>query len=477
MFRSTPMLTRGRITYDFLDKIRAFGGGGLGVIHTMIQRVGLRAAIDRDLKIFKTHLPYFESDHIASLVYNVLMGGTCLEDLERLRTNETYLAALGASRIPDPTTAGDFLRRFDERSIEQLMDVINQVRVAIWKTQPRSFREEARIYIDGSIVGTLGECKQGMDISFKGVWGYHPLIVSLDNSQEPLFLVNRPGNRPSHDGAVKWIDKAIELCAPVFRKVTLAGDTDFALTEHLDAWHERDVRFVLGFDAAPLLVKRALGLSERSWRRLTRPPKYEIATEPRAKPENIKQQIVEQRGFRDIRLEREEVAEFSYRPRKCARAYRVVAVCKKLIISEGQKLLFPDVRFFFYITNDWSIAADEVVFEANARCKQENVIEQLKNGVHAMRMPVHDLNSNWTYMVIASLAWTLKAWCALLHPDRPTSGTLLKMEFKAFLHNLMLIPCQVIRAGRRITYRLLSYTRYVPILLKAADRLRCFRFT
>jgi hypothetical protein len=470
------MLTCGKIGYDFLDKIRAFSGGGLGVIHTMVQRVGLRAAIDRELKILKVHLPYFESDHILNMAYNVLLGGTCLEDLERLRTNETYLAGLGASRIPDPTTAGDFLRRFDERSIEQLMDVINTVRVAIWKMQPKSFREEARIYVDGSIVETLGECKQGMDISFKGVWGYHPLIVSLDNSQEPLFLVNRPGNRPSHDGAVKWIDEAIDVCASVFGKVTLAGDTDFALTEHLDRWDQRDVRFVLGFDAAAPLVTRAAELPDSAWRALARPPKYET-TEPRERPENIKQQIVEERGYKDIQLESEDVAEFEYQPRKCARAYRVVVVCKNLKVMEGQKLLFPDVRFFFYLTNDWTISAEEVVFEANARCKQENVIEQLKNGVHAMRMPVHDLNSNWAYMVIASLAWTLKAWCALLHPDRAVGITLLKMEFKAFLHNLMLIPCQVIRAGRRITYRLLSYTRYVPIVLRAADALRYFRFT
>jgi hypothetical protein len=475
--RSTPMLTRQDIHFDFADKVRAFNGGGLGVIHTMVQRVGLRAAIDKGLKIFKVHLPYFESDHVLNLAYNIMMGGTCLEDLERLRTNETYLAGLGAERIPDPTTAGDFLRRLGERFIEQLMDLVNQVRVRIWKMQPRSFREEARIHVDGSIAETLGECKEGMDISFKGTWGYHPLIVSLDNSQEPLFLVNRPGNRPSHDGAVKWIDKAVDLCSPVFKRITVAGDTDFSQTEHLDRWHERGVRFVLGFDATHALVTRALELREDVWKKLSRPPKYEIKTEPREKPDNIKQQIVEERGYKDIRLESESVAEFDYQPLKCKRPYRVVVLQKSLNVMAGQKLLFPDMKFFFYITNDWTIPAEEVVFEANARCRQENVIEQLKNGVHAMRMPVHDLNSNWAYMVIASLAWTLKAWYALLHPDRSTGLALQRMEFKAFLHNLILIPCQVIHAGRRIIYRLLSYSKFVVVLLRASEFVRGLRFT
>lgn len=470
------MFTRQALTYDFLDKVRAFGAGGLGLIHTLVQRVGLRAAIDRELKVFKVHLPYFESDHVLNIAYNILAGGTCLEDLERLRTNETYLAALGAKRTPDPTTAGDFLRRLGEREIVRLMEVVNQVRARVWRTQPRSFRNEARIYVDGSIVSTHGECKQGMDISYKGEWGYHPLIVSLDNTQEPLFLVNRPGNRPSHDDAPRWIDQAIDLCAPVFRNVVVAGDTDFALTEHLDRWNDRGVKFILGFDATRPLTARADELPEKEWKRLSRPAKYHIKTQARAKAVRVKQQVVEERGFKDIRLENEDVAEFSHQPRKCDRAYRVVVVRKNLTVVAGQRVLFPDVRFLFYITNDWTTPAGELVVLANARCRQENVIEQLKNGVRAMAMPVHDLNSNWAYMVIASLAWTLKTWCALLHPDQTTGLSLLRMEFKAFLHNLMLIPCQVVRAGRRIVHRLLCYSQWVPCLLKGADAMRHFRF-
>jgi hypothetical protein len=57
----------------------------------------------------------------------------------------------------------------------------------------------ARIDMDGTLVTTGGACKAGIDINYKGEWGYHPLVVSLANTGEALSLVNRSGNRPSHD--------------------------------------------------------------------------------------------------------------------------------------------------------------------------------------------------------------------------------------------------------------------------------------
>jgi hypothetical protein len=111
-----------------------------------------------------------------------------------LRNDEAWLNALGAQIIPDPTTAGDFLRRFNEDQISEFMEVKNTVRSRIWQKQPKSFRREAIINVDGTICSTEGKCKQGMDISYNGQWGYQTLVISLHNSREPLYIVNRPAN-------------------------------------------------------------------------------------------------------------------------------------------------------------------------------------------------------------------------------------------------------------------------------------------
>ena len=128
--RAKPMFTARNIHYDLAQRTRGLNCGGIGAIHLLAQHTGLIEAIDRNIHVLKVHLPYHESDHVLSLAYNILAGGTCVEDLELLRTNEVYLDALGASRIPDPTTAGDFCRRFQsDPQVLTLMETINQVRL------------------------------------------------------------------------------------------------------------------------------------------------------------------------------------------------------------------------------------------------------------------------------------------------------------------------------------------------------------
>jgi len=444
-----PMFAASKIRVELAHKVRGIGVGGIGLVHRLAQEIGLIDAIDRRLHLLKIHMPYHESDHVLNMAYNALCDGTRWEDIELRRNDEVFLDALGTERIPDPTTAGDFCRRFDEGDIRSLMRAADDARLNVWAKQPKKFFDRATLDLDGPLVITTGECKAGMDISYKGTWGYHPLLVTLAETGEVLRLVNRSGNRPRHEGAAEEADEAIALCHRAgFRKIVLRGDTAF---------------------------------SQSAWQKLLRDPRYEVQTEARQRPVNVKQRIIRRREFEVLRLQGEEYAEFEYTPIACKQPYRMIVLRKNISHEKGEARLFDEIRYFFYITNDWAIDAEDVVFEANDRCDQENLIAQLAGGVRALSAPVDNLYSNWAYMVLAGLAWNLKSWWALWLPEdgrwreehRARKHEVLRMEFKTFLNAFIKIPCQIIRTGRQLIYRVLNYNPHLPVFFRLCRELRC----
>jgi hypothetical protein len=478
--RDRPVMTASNIHYEIADRARATAAGGIAAMHLMVRKLGLAAAIDRHLGLLKIHLPYHDSDHVLNIAYNLLAGGRCLEHLELLRANVAYLDALGARRVPDPTTAGDFCRRFDDCRIYMLQQVFNATRLKVWRRQPASFFEEAILDADGTMVETTGNCKQGMEINYKGQWGYHPLVVSLANTGEPLFVVNRPGNRPSHEEAAWYFDQSIEVCRKAgFRRILLRGDTDFTQSERLDRWDQDGVRFIFGIDATDKLYELAEKLPQKAWKVLQRRVKHARKTEPRKRPENVKQQVVERREFEDIRTIREQVAEFSYQPGKCQKAYRVVVVMKDLENWRGQRKLLETARCFFYITNLRQKPVEQIVFGANDRCGQENLLGIHKDDVRSLTAPLDSLLSNGAYMVMAALAWSLKAWAALLLPEngrwqekhREEKTKLLRMEFSTFRQALINVPAQIVRSGGKIVCRLLAWNPWQHVFFRWLDQL------
>jgi hypothetical protein len=469
------VLRGGNIEYELSARTSGIAHGGMGAVQRMVRRIGLAEAIDANVSVLKIHKPYHESDHVLNIAYNVLCGGERLEDIELRRQDRVMLDALGTPSLPDPTTAGDFCRRFDEESIDGLMDGINETRLEVWARQPESFRAAtARIDADGSIVPTSGECKEGMDISYNGIWGYNALVVSLANTSEPLYLANRSGSRPSHEGVIPLFDRAIALTRRGgFSDVMLRGDTDFSLTTALDRWNDDGVRFVFGYDARVNMIDQAGRVPGAVYQELERRADLELRT----RPENVKDRIIREREYKVIRTTSEEVFDFEYQPLKCRQPYRIVALRKNLSIEKGEAALFDDIRYFFYITNDREMTCSEVVQEARHRCNQENLIAQLKGGVRALHAPVNTLHANWAYMVMAALAWSLKAWIALLVPISPRWAAthleqrrrLLTMDFRTFVAAIIHIPCQIIRAARRIRYRVLAWNEWQSTFFRLLD--------
>lgn len=476
---SSPMIQPQSVKYEMAERQQAIASGGIGTLLELSKRLDLRKEINQAIPLFKLHLPYDEADHVLNIALNLLAGGNCLEHIEDRRCDEAYLNAVGAERIPDPTTAGDFCRRFSTADVMQLMSAFNRVREKVWKQQPDEFFDCAIIEADGTQVETSAEKKQGIGINYKGQWGYHPLVVTLANTREPLFIANRPGNRPSHENSAFYYDLAVKRCRDAgFRKVVLRGDTDFALTENFDRWDDDGVEFVFGIDAMPNLVEIAENLDESAWkpmrrRRTLRKP----AANPRAKRPREKEAIVVRNKYLNKKLASERIAEFDYRPGKCDRTYRVVVLHKEVHLKRGQMRLFDKEEpvYFFYITNARKSfkPTRQVVVDGNARCNQENNIAQLKQC--ALSAPLNDLTSNWAYMVIASLAWNLKIWSGLMIKPSGTAkqreeqaaikSKLIGMDFTTFRDRVLMVPAQIIRRSRTLVYRLLSYRPSVDWLL------------
>lgn len=485
-----PVFHTRRVRLEVEQRGRTTPYGGLALAHDLAMRLQLDRDLNRALPLLRWHLPYFESDHLLTHVYNQYVGGRCIEDIANLQYSDAIKHLLGTVRIPDPSTAGDFLRRFHPPHLATVQAVIDAARERVWRRLPCCRRRVATLDLDSTVREVYGECKQGADFSYNGKWSYHPLLVTLAETREPLRTINRPGNAASADGAAAALQEVLPLVKRHFGQVYVRGDSKFYQRGVLGACEQHQAYFATVMDGYAVLHEMAEKLPENAWRPFSAHAAERAA--PRVAPRlrrrkraRQRRRIAREREYKTLATTDQWVAEFQYTiPRHTkagdfpadltGRTYRVAVKRQRVEESQGQKHLLTEYRYRFVITNipPRDMDAGEVLCFAYGRCDQENFIEQFKNGIAALRMPTGELLANSAFLLAGQLAWCLRAWLSLLALPKETA----RWEWKWFRQAFVYVAARITQSARRAVVYLSGAHRFAEHLLVAAQRLESFVF-
>jgi hypothetical protein len=452
--------------------------GGLVLAQQFVRRFRVAQRLDDALVLFKRHAPYHESDHVLALAYTLYADGTCLEDQAALQGSEAVRRLVGACRIPDPTTAGDFLRRFTiAQNVEHLSGAIDEVQEAVWSKLPRNVRrrrkkhELALVDLDGHIKPLYGVQKEGADFSYNGRWSYQPLVVSLGGSGECLKVVNQPGNCRPSDAAAKALQEVLPLIQRHFRNAIVRGDTDFDRSDVFNEAIDAGAYFAIGGRLYQNRAALAQAIAEESWKPFVPRADRQQPSGPsrHGRIPNHRRQKAKARGFRTLRTVKQWVSEIAYQPAGLSSPCRMIV--RRILIEEtnGQGALFEHYRYRLVLTNlPRSYTAGQVVDITYQRCDQENVIEQFGHGIAGWRMPVAEFMGNSAWLQIARLAWNLGKWIAQI----ALPSEVVRWEWKRFRRHFVYIAAKVLKMGRCLVVRLAGSHRYLPDILTAHARLQ-----
>jgi hypothetical protein len=468
--------------------------GGLALVEQFCRRFDVAALIDEHVQLLELHLPYHESDHVLAQAMNLYAGGSCLEDMMYLQGDQAVLRMLAACRLPDPTTAGDFLRRFDSKrhpeALSGLRRANNELQQRVWRRlsgrqRRRRKRELCIVDVDGHIKPLSGMQKEGADFSYNGKWSYQPLIVSMAATGECLAVQNRPGNANSAAGADKVVDEVLEWISEHFDNVLVRGDSAFDRQDLREVIEHHDGYFAFvgrGHEGRP---EKAAALPDKAFRPfLTRAERrrQQRRSEPgyrrRQKKRNHRRQRSRERGYKERLQTKQWLAETTYQPPGQPNVYRLIVRRKLIEHRKGQVHLFDDYEYAWVVTNlpDELFSAEDVVDHTYQRCDQENVIEQMGSGLAGWRMPVApgcgvspqtEFDGNSAWLEIARLAWNIGKWIAQLAlPDE-----VVRWEWKRFRLHYVLVPAQLIKRARQWWVRLMGARSTIDPLLKAFEAL------
>ena len=248
---------------------------GLVLVRQLIERLGIVSAIDRSLRLLRRCKWYRESDHILTLIYNILGGGNTLQDCERLRQDEALKRVLGSDRIPHATTLGKFLWRFGDRkrdrhglALKELRETTEAVQQDAFALLPRERRRVATLDWDSSIHEVYGNKKEGADWAYNNTWSYSGLYGTLAETGDLLYLGLREGYRHTSYGMKEVLPGTIERVGKHFRELRMRADSGYYSQALVRICEDREVEYFIVAKQHRNLMNALREIPESHWKRL-----------------------------------------------------------------------------------------------------------------------------------------------------------------------------------------------------------------
>ena len=297
------------------------------------------------------------------------------------------------------------------------------------------------------------------------------MAITLAETQECLRLVNRSGNTPSAEGAAELLEEVFPLLEGGFKRIVVRGDSAFARHDIYDTCDANGHDFAIVLPAHQNLVAIAERLQGKAWkpfRASEKPAPKQSKTKRRKRGRNVRRRQARKRGKRDLKLKRQWLAEVEYRPSRAKQSYRVI-IRRQRIEESNQGELFTLWRYRFVMSNmSTRHSAEAVVRLTYQRCDQENMIEQLQNGIAAMAMPTGSFLANGAYLVCARLACNIKSWLAQIALPKEA----VRWEWKRFRQAFVIVAARVVHHARSIIVRVARLHRLADDICRCIARLQ-----
>jgi hypothetical protein len=406
---------------------------GVVLLHDFAQRLGVAQVLDDELAVKTRERGYPESEAVGSLVYNTLLGGSCLRDLEVLRGDLGTQELLGAETVLAPTTAGEFLRKFDLGDVHDLQRVNLRLQERV---RPQQTAPTCTIDLDSSIYAQASTHKEGSTKAYNGEVGYHPLFAVWAEEGELLFSHLRRGSAHTVRTAV-WFLRQTRKRVPAGATLKLRADSGFYSKDVVQWCEAEGVTFTLTADQTAPLLEAIAALSERRWRPL---PEYDLA----------------------------DVAELRYQPTGWERSYRYVV--KREVAEKKSGDLYW--QYHVLVTNDEGRPAAAVMVWHLQHADMENAIKEHKSGFGLEKFPTQKFHANWAYLLIGQIAFNLVAWFKRL----VLPPTYQRTTIKTLRHHLLNLAGKIVHTARRCFLVISEGYRYQAVWQFAMKQLASLQF-